>query len=64
MAQQAHPDGTLSPRGRRLIPRASRRLLYSIRTVRNERCMVFLNDTRPDGSRLMTGRSVVWRMSS
>jgi hypothetical protein len=60
----ARPDGTLSPRGGRLIPRASGRLLYSVRTVRNERCMVFLNDARPDGSHHLTGRSAVRRMSS
>jgi hypothetical protein len=63
-AQQARPDDTLSPRGRRLIPRASGRLLYSVRTVRNERCTVFLNNARPDGSRRLTGRSAVRRTSS
>jgi hypothetical protein len=63
-ARQARPDGTLSPRGKSLIPRASGRLLYSVRTIRNERCTVFLNDARSDGSRRLTGRSAVRRMSS
>jgi hypothetical protein len=63
-AQPARLDGTLSPRGGRLIPRASGCLLYRVRKVRNERCTFFLNDVRPDGSRRLTGRSAVRCTSS
>jgi hypothetical protein len=40
-----------------LIPRASGRLLYRVRTIRNERCTFLLNDAHPDVYFIGSGRS-------